>query len=191
MAPPLLSQVFDDDAKLPRSEIYADSSLKPGDKPDDALNLHRGAIRAPSPDPSILSIDDVESIRLGRNPDYLPPLQSGRRHASRSPAPPRPVKARLRTFWIMNKGLVLILFAQMFGTMMNVSTRMLEMEGNNGMLTMNCEVFKLSSCADCFCRQRLSSLPDSLLQNGSHCDMFFIIYVVQQYCTFSIRHAGS
>src|SRR5947208_787738 len=103
MVPPLLSQVFDDDAKLPQSEIYSESSLNPGDKADDALKIHRGAIRVPSPDPSILSIDDAQSIRLGRNSDYLPPLQSGRRHASRSPAPLRVGKGRLRLFWIRNK----------------------------------------------------------------------------------------
>jgi hypothetical protein len=137
MVLPPLSQVFDDDAKLPQSEIYSESSLNPGDKADNALNIHRGAIRVPSPDPSILSIDDAQSIRLGRNPEYLPPLQSGRRHASRSPAPLRVGKGRLRLFWVRNKGLALILIAQMFGTMMNVSTRMLEMEGNDGMPIVN------------------------------------------------------
>jgi hypothetical protein len=128
-----------DDAKLvpqlteralkAETQTHADSSsFKPGDKPEDSLNVVRGAIRAPSPDPSLISIDDSNNIRLGRNPNYVP----GYRHASRSPAPPRTLRARLQISWVKNKGLVLVLIAQLFGTLMNVTTRMLEMEGNDG-----------------------------------------------------------
>lgn len=126
-----------DDAKLIpqlteralQPEMHADSSsFKPGDKPDDSLNVSRGAIRAPSPDPSLISIDDSNNIRLGRNPHYVP----GYRRASRSPAPPRTLRGRLQISWVKNKGLALVLIAQLFGTLMNVTTRMLEMEGNDG-----------------------------------------------------------
>ncbi|KYG44728.1 hypothetical protein M433DRAFT_39635, partial [Acidomyces richmondensis BFW] len=38
----------------------------------------------------------------------------------------------LQAFWIRNKGLAFMLIAQIFGTLMNVTTRLLEVEGNNG-----------------------------------------------------------
>lgn len=41
-------------------------------------------------------------------------------------------KAGLNASWIRNKGLFLVLLAQVFGTLMNVTTRILEVEGNNG-----------------------------------------------------------
>jgi hypothetical protein len=126
-----------DDAKLIpqlteralQAETHADSSsFKPGDKLEDSLNVVRGAIRAPSPDPSLLSIDDSNNIGLGSNPNYVP----GYSHTSRSPTPPKTLRARLQISWVKNKGLALVLIAQLFGTLMNVITRMLEMEGNNG-----------------------------------------------------------
>jgi hypothetical protein len=88
----------------------------------------------PSPDPSLLSIDDSNNIRFGRNPDYFPD-QSGRRHASRSPAPPRTARGRVQAIWTRNKGLFLVLISQFFGALMNVTTRLLEMEGNDGKYT--------------------------------------------------------
>jgi hypothetical protein len=108
-------------------------SVKPGAKSEDGLNVtFSGGIRAPSPDPSIISIDDLNNVRLGRNPDYLP-VPEGRRNASRSPAAqPRTFKGKIQAFWITNKGLALVLISQMFGTLMNVTTRLLETQGNNG-----------------------------------------------------------
>ncbi|OAG07641.1 uncharacterized protein CC84DRAFT_1068377, partial [Paraphaeosphaeria sporulosa] len=38
----------------------------------------------------------------------------------------------LKVFWVGNLGLILVLVAQLFGTLMNVTTRMLEIEGNDG-----------------------------------------------------------
>jgi hypothetical protein len=121
----LVQQLGDRELHL---ETHADSSslLKPGVKPDDSLNVSRGAIRAPSPDPSLLSIDD--NVRLGQHVAYVP----GYRQTSRSPAPPRTLRGRLQLSWVKNKGLALVLIAQLFGTLMNVTTRMLEMEGNDG-----------------------------------------------------------
>jgi len=121
-----------DDAKLFQSELEpqrnADSSslFKPGEKPDTSLNVSRGAIRAPSPDPSLLSVDDT--VQLGRSASHV----SGHGHASRSPAPRRTLRGRVHQSWVKNKGLALVLIAQLFGTLMNVTTRMLEMEGNDG-----------------------------------------------------------
>jgi hypothetical protein len=116
------------------------SLLKPGPKSDqDTLNVaFGGGIRAPSPDPSIISIDDLNNVRLGRNPDYLD-VPDARRYASPSPGPrPRSLKARLAACWRANKGLALVMISQMFGTLMNVTTRLLEREGNNGGLILNC-----------------------------------------------------
>ena len=123
---------MENDDKYAQQLSGAEASLKPGDKPEDALIVNRGAIRVPSPDPSLLSIDDSSNIRLGRNPDYVPPFHQGRRYASHSPAPPRTLKGRAQRFWVANKGLGLVLISQLFGTLMNVTTRMLEMEGNDG-----------------------------------------------------------
>lgn len=98
-----------------------------------------GGIRIPSPDPSFISIDDSQNIRLGRSPDYLP-VPDFRRHGSRSPASrPRTFKDRIRQFWSNNKGLALVMMSQMFGTLMNVTTRLLEIEGNHGRLNRRCE----------------------------------------------------
>lgn len=41
-------------------------------------------------------------------------------------------QARFRTLWIRNAGLFYMLLAQVFGVMMNVTTRLLEIEGNKG-----------------------------------------------------------
>jgi hypothetical protein len=120
----------DDTAVEPYPEVPTRSSTKP----EASLNvIFGGGIRAASPDPSLLSIDDSNNIRLGRNPDYVPVASLGR-HASRSPAPhPQTWSGRFALFWIRNKGLAYVLFSQLFGTLMNVTTRTLEIEGNEGM----------------------------------------------------------
>lgn len=165
-----------DDAKLfqsePEPQRNADSSspLKPGERPDDSLNISRGAIRAPSPDPSLLSVD--HTVRLGRSASHV----SGYRHASRSPVPPRSLRGRVQQSWVKNKGLALVLIAQLFGTLMNVTTRILEMEGNDGKHSagMKCDV----TCANDFSRQRLSSFPHSVCENEHNCPMFITVHVV-------------
>jgi len=100
-------------------------------KPDDPLSLaFHGDLRAPSPNPSLLSLEDA--TRRGRSPVYLG-APHGHRHASRSPAPlPKTWREKVQRFWTENLGLLLVLFSQFFGTLMNVTTRMLEIEGNNG-----------------------------------------------------------
>ncbi|KAF1849582.1 uncharacterized protein K460DRAFT_215 [Cucurbitaria berberidis CBS 394.84] len=120
------SKVVEDDDK-----DFQQSDLKPGDKPEDALAANRGAIRMPSPDPSPISIDDSNNIRLGRYSEHVP-AHGDRGHASHSTNPPRGFKGRIQLFWVANKGLALVLISQLFGVLMNVTTRMLEMEGNDG-----------------------------------------------------------
>lgn len=127
---------IEDDDKYAASDRFAEleaeaAGKSAGNKPEGSLNVSRGAIRVPSPDPSLLSIDDSNNIRFGRNPDYFPD-QRGRRYASLSPAPPRTTRGKLWALWYRNKGLFLVLISQFFGTMMNITTRLLEMEGNDG-----------------------------------------------------------
>jgi hypothetical protein len=99
----------------------------------DSLNVSfGGGIRAPSPSPSLISIDEFNNVRLGRDPDYVP-APNGHRYALQSPAArPRSLKAKLAVFWNTNKGLALVMISQICGTLMNVTTRLLEVEGNHG-----------------------------------------------------------
>jgi hypothetical protein len=113
-------------------ELGTEPPGKPDDKTEDTLRGNRGAIRVPSPNPSLILIDDSNNIRLGRNPDYDPLYHES--HVTFSPAP-WTLKDRIRASWKSNKGLALVLISQLFGTLMNVTTRMLEMEGNGGRST--------------------------------------------------------
>jgi hypothetical protein len=88
-------------------------------------------LRSLSPDTlSEFSFDDGEAARVGRpllrRPDTID------RHPSKSPASTLTIRSRLKAFWIRSKGLALVLLAQFFGVLMNVTTRLLEVEGNNG-----------------------------------------------------------
>jgi len=99
----------------------------------DHLNIPNGdsILRALSPDTlSEFSIDDGDTAQIGR--PLLRRPGANDRHPSKSPAPPLTIRIRLKAFWIRNKGLALVLLAQFFGILMNVTTRLLEVEGNNG-----------------------------------------------------------
>ncbi|KAF2809276.1 uncharacterized protein BDZ99DRAFT_463134 [Mytilinidion resinicola] len=139
LPPPPRAPVEDDKSLLSDiDDVELDSTFVPG-KPaakseQGQLSVpFAGGIRAPSPDTlSNISIDDFNNIRIGRNPDYLP-VPGERRHASRSPAPPpRTLKEKAALFWTRNKGMALVMISQVFGTLMNVTTRLLEIEGNHG-----------------------------------------------------------
>jgi hypothetical protein len=110
-----------DSATEPAVEV----SVKSGTKPPDSLTVaYTGSIRTPSPNPSLLSVET-----MGRRET----VGHGRRLASRSLAPPsKTLREKLKAFWAQNLGLILVLVAQLFGTLMNVTTRMLEIEGNDG-----------------------------------------------------------
>ena len=60
----------------------------------------------------------------------------GERYPSKSPAPlvltESTWKNKFTTTWVRNKGLALVVLAQLFGVMMNVTTRLLEMDGAHG-----------------------------------------------------------
>lgn len=78
---------------------------------------------------STYSADNENERRTGR----LLTLSSSRRLLSRSPAPsPRTWKEAFRPFWAKNKGLSLVIFAQLFGVMMNVANKLLETSGTSG-----------------------------------------------------------
>jgi len=72
-------------------------------------------------------VEEYEQIHPGR-----PPPMAGR-HLHLSPTSPRGGwRGKLNAFWVCNKGLAYMLLAQIFGTLMNVTTRLLEIEGNKG-----------------------------------------------------------
>lgn len=127
---------FEEDSKCAASEELAVYETEAGGKPsgnklEGSLSVRRGPIRVPSPDPSLLSIDDSNNIRYGRNPDCFPD-PNDRRHTSRSPAPRPTAREKFQAIWYKNKGLFLVLISQFFGTLMNITTRLLEMDGNDG-----------------------------------------------------------
>lgn len=79
---------------------------------------------------STYSADNENERRTGR----LLNVSAGNRLPSRSPAPPLPTtwRGKAQAAWSSNKGLALVMLAQLFGVMMNVTTRLLEMNGSHG-----------------------------------------------------------
>ena len=126
---------------LPASVREKDSPLKAGhDDPIDKVSNHQPYLDVPLrssfarssatfSDLSIYSADNENERRTGR----LLPVSSNRRILSRSPAPlPLSWKQAFRLFWARNKGVSLVMVSQLFGVMMNVTIRLLEMNGTSG-----------------------------------------------------------
>ncbi|CAK1362720.1 putative membrane protein [Cercospora beticola] len=85
-----------------------------------------GPVRPLSPDAlSILSTEDFEQIRLIRRPSRTSQADHGL-------PKDQSLRARFRASWFRNKGIFLMVLAQFFGVLMNVTTRILEVEGNHG-----------------------------------------------------------
>ncbi|KAG7004819.1 hypothetical protein G7Y79_00023g054030 [Physcia stellaris] len=61
----------------------------------------------------------------------LPSGEPARGYSS-SPAPAKTWRIRWATFWVRNKGLVLVVISQAFGALMSLTTRLLETEGSHG-----------------------------------------------------------
>jgi hypothetical protein len=83
-----------------------------------------------SPDAmSNLSMDEFDQLRpRSRSSYHVSPTDSTHpKTLQRSDC-----RSRLKAIWIRNLGLVYMLMAQVFGTLMNVTTRLLEIEGNKG-----------------------------------------------------------
>ena len=75
------------------------------------------------------SADHENQRRTGR----LLTLSPSGRLLSRSPAPlPKTWRETIRLFWARNKGLSLVILAQLFGSIMNVTIRLLEVDGASG-----------------------------------------------------------
>jgi hypothetical protein len=101
--------------------------------------------------PNILRISSPDAFseiseRVGRSISLPPP---GQRLRSQSPAPAKGIRGRVKASWVRNKGLALVLLAQVFGTLMNVTTRILELEGNNGK---GLHPFQVCTCRMCSSR---------------------------------------
>ena len=104
------------------------SKHKSGENPNRYLQapLSRSS-RTLSPDAlSILSTDEYEQLQPSRSLTLSAP-EDGQSFES-----PSGWRARLAAAWIRNKGLAYMLLAQVFGVLMNVTTRLLEIEGNKG-----------------------------------------------------------
>jgi hypothetical protein len=99
---------------------------------DDTKPLYPGHLSVPhgedilrisSPDAfSEFSVSNDGRGRRGRSISMQPP---GQRYVSKSPAPlaKSVTGGPIRVFWTRNKGLALVALAQVFGTLMNVTTR--------------------------------------------------------------------
>jgi hypothetical protein len=83
--------------------------------------------RTLSPDAlSILSTDEYEQLQPSRSLTFSAPEDGQSSESSIG------WRARVAAAWIRNKGLAYMLLAQVFGVLMNVTTRLLEIEGNKG-----------------------------------------------------------
>ena len=127
--------------KIFPASVREDSPLKEGHgNPTDKWSNHQPYLDVPLQssfarssatfsDPSAYSTDNENERPTGRLLNVSP---SGRL-LSRSPAPsPRTWKQAFRLFWARNKGLTLVMLSQLFGVMMNVTIRLLEMSGTSG-----------------------------------------------------------
>ncbi|OJD33587.1 integral membrane protein duf6 [Diplodia corticola] len=86
--------------------------------------------RAASPAPSALSMDDYPSAHTATSSTFLLPRSF--RDDELSEKRPQTWRTRLQALWSHNKGLILVLISQLFGVAMNIATRILEIEGNDG-----------------------------------------------------------
>lgn len=90
-----------------------------------------------SPDAfSNLSVEEYDQLRPVRSGSPAFVSAASRRRASEDqhekPYVRRSLRGRIKAVWIRNLGLLYMLVAMLFGTLMNVTTRMLEVEGNKG-----------------------------------------------------------
>jgi hypothetical protein len=124
-------------APVDRQDSFS-SRGRPRYTKEDATNSSNRYLRAPlaqpsrplSPDAlSNLSADEFEQLQPSR------PVTWPRRDGGPASQPSRSVvgwRKTLAEYWIRNKGLAYMLLAQVFGVLMNVTTRLLEVEGNKG-----------------------------------------------------------
>ena len=91
-----------------------------------------------------------------------------------------------QSFLQQYKGPIYVLSAQLFGVLMNVTTRLLEIEGNHGEGMHPFQVcHSLSRCLRGMCLH----LPDPLCAHGYHDCTRYDLYVVVQDRTLSLRRS--
>ena len=128
---PLVQYATSDAKSDGRKSPYQDFNSKEASNPSNGQPY----LDVPLHDAFRPSIDTVSSYSLDNNSERCtarslhPNLE---RIASRSPAPPTTLKGKWAVFWHKNKGLALVLLAQFFGGLMNVATRILEVDATNG-----------------------------------------------------------
>lgn len=137
----LLEQADDDskgsDAKPVEEVTYSApaSNGKPPEKTPKAqqylhvpLDIPSGSSVDTPSNLSTYSADNENERRTGRSLYASADL----RGASRSPAPPATWHGKRDAFWARNKGMALVFLSQLFGALMNVTTRLLETDGRHG-----------------------------------------------------------
>ena len=115
-------------------DTYADEQVNDGSRRLSKIWSNQPSLSIPasrstrpqSPDTlSLISADDFHELR---RPSRVDLVDEGKQSSSRISR----WKDGTQASWTRNKGLFLVLLAQVFGTLMNVTTRILEVEGNNG-----------------------------------------------------------
>lgn len=88
-------------------------------------------LRVPSPDGFLELSVNQDDIALEQNEEAGLPLAFAHQKTTSPPARGT-LKSWLPAFFVNNKGPLFVALSQLFGALMNVTTRLLEMEGNNG-----------------------------------------------------------
>ncbi len=110
------------------------------DKPRNKATNGRTLLDVPLESSLRPSLDSFSDFSI-YSPDYhsdserraAQPLVRGEaRLHSRSPGPRKTWQHSKDEWWARNKGLVLVIFAQLFGALMSVTTRLLEIDGSHG-----------------------------------------------------------
>lgn len=123
MTPPVVLKpiVGEDVPRLAVGEIDLEASKHQHHDDGFLLPPRTGYIRPLSPDSvSNFSVDDRDYLDVQLPEKARPTSLSGS------------FKGRLKAFWIRNFGVLCMVVAQLFGCMMNITTRILEVEGNKG-----------------------------------------------------------
>lgn len=94
--------------------------------------------------------------------------------------------AGYQSFYQQNKGVIFVLTAQLFGVLMNVTTRLLEIEGNHGE---GMHPFQVHLVAVRNKIRELTHSTDPLRSHGHHHHPQHRLHVVEQDPTLSIRPA--
>ena len=123
----------DNSGSKPTNELMPTIPTGDGKRPDKTnydQQYLEGQLRESTDTISDLSIYSADNDNERRTGPLLPHLD--RRAMSRSPAPPSTWSGRWEAFWSRNRGLALVMLSQLFGALMNVTTRLLELDGSHG-----------------------------------------------------------